>query len=100
MLESGSSGSVRGASSNGRPYRELDLLLPCERAGSTRKRSSAGGVGCTRTDRSGSEVRTRRIDPHLPFPNVGWRSAWAPRAAVCDLPLTASQEYCVGNGLL
>jgi hypothetical protein len=51
MLESGSSGSVRGASSNGRPYREPRPFAalqgrPYERAGSARKRSSTEGVGC------------------------------------------------------
>jgi hypothetical protein len=46
MLESGSSGSVRGVLSNEHPYREPRPIAalqdrPCERAESVRKRSSA-----------------------------------------------------------
>src|SRR5208337_4211277 len=40
---------------------------PYERAGSARKRSSAEGVGCARTDRSRSKLRTRPFDPKRAF---------------------------------
>ena len=51
MLESGSPGSARGASSNGRPYREprpFAALLdrPHERARSARKRTEPERDGC------------------------------------------------------
>jgi hypothetical protein len=75
MLESGSSGSVRGASSNGRPYREPRPFAglrgrPYERTVSARKRSSAQGVGCASSYRS-NWLRNCTGERELPLESAG-----------------------------
>jgi hypothetical protein len=67
MLELGSSGSVRGASSNGRPYREpgpITALVerPCGRAGSARKRTLPEGAGCAKI---GHPMTERQVSSHM-----------------------------------
>jgi hypothetical protein len=85
-----------------RPFAALQDW-PYERAATVRKRSSAEGVGCDRSDRSCTKLRTRQFDSFATLRVAQQNGSFAPgtvsQAFSFCLPATSkSHSFHVGSG--